>query len=555
MFEIPEDINALDADDLRSAIDDAVAEAADLPSDPAELTDDQAERLVALSEFVTAGRAEVTAREDAAAERAERIAAARSAITPVEEPAAEEEPTDEEGADGAKAEAKEVVVAAASAGVTSSGKAPRRQVVAKAAGASAQVTTEVETIRPTAVLTASADVPGFAAGSGLDDLDHVGKAMLSRMDALPKHRIGGKKGVQNRHSVAQIDLSAARTDGLTQTNFGRDDMALLNAARREARLPGGSLVAAGGWCAPSETLYDLCQIATTEGLIDLPSIQINRGGIRYTSGPNFNQIFEDVGFCLTEQEVIDGELKTCIEVDCPEFVEERMDACGLCIRAGILTNVGYPEYVRSYIENALIAHQHKMSKRAIDKILADSTPLDAAGAFPTTVDSLGELELVAQYQRQAWRMSYNESMEILLPFWYKTVVRADLARRGGVDLINVSDAQIDRYFADRMLHPQWLYNLFPLTQEGGEVSVPAQIEVPMYPAGTWIHGTTDVISLDAVYDSQSLLSNTYTALFAEEGWLLVPMCYESVKVTINTCATGQVGAADLTDCVFAAATS
>lgn len=552
MFEIPEDINALDADTLRNAIDEAVAEAADLPSDPAELTDEQAERLVALSEFVTAGRTEVTAREEAAAERAERISAARSAITPVAEPSTEDtDDEQEEDADGAKAETKEVVTAAAAAPA----KAPRRQVVAKAAGASAQVTTEVTEIRPTAVLTASADVPGFAAGSGLDDLDHVGKAMLSRMDALPKHRIGGKKGVQNRHSVAQIDLSAARTDGLTQANFGRDDMALLNAASKEARLPGGSLVAAGGWCAPSETLYDLCQIATTEGLIDLPSIQINRGGIRYTSGPNFAQIFEDVGFCLTEQEVIDGELKTCIEVDCPEFVEERMDACGLCIRAGILTNVGYPEYVRSYIENALIAHQHKMSKRAIDKILADSTPLDAAGAFPTTIDSLGELELVAQYQRQAWRMSYNESMEILLPFWYKTVVRADLARRGGVDLINVSDAQIERYFADRMLHPQWLYNLFPLVNEGGEVSLPQQIEVPMYPAGTWIHGTTDVISLDAVYDSQSLLSNTYTALFAEEGWLLVPMCYESVKVTINTCATGQVGAADLTDCVFTGTSS
>ena len=546
MFEIPEDINTLDADALREAIDQAVAEAADLPTDPAELDDDQAERLVALSEFVKAGRTEVTAREEAATARTARVEAARSALAPAEEePPAEDPPADEAAAEAEGS--KEVVTAAA--------KAPKRQVVARAAGAAITTSTEVETIRPSAVLTASADVPGFAAGSGLDDLDHVGKAMLSRMDALPKHRIGGQRGVQNRHAVAQIDLSTARTDGLTQLNYGRDDMALLNAARREARLPGGSLVAAGGWCAPSETLYDLCQIATTEGLIDLPSIQINRGGINYTSGPNFAQIFEDVGFCLTEQEVIDGELKTCIEVDCPEFIDVRMDACGLCIRAGILTNVGYPEYVRSYIENALIAHQHKMSKRAIDKILADSTPLDASGAFPTTIDSLGELEMVAQYQRQAWRMSYNESMEILLPFWYKTVVRADLARRGGVDLINVSDTQIERYFADRMLHPQWLYNLFPLTNEGGEVAPPATIEVPMYPAGTWIHGTTDVISLDAVYDSQSLLSNTYTALFAEEGWLLAQMCYESVKVTINTCATGQTGAADLTDCVFTPATS
>lgn len=543
MFVIPEDLTALDLAALREAIDAAVAEAAGIPEDP---TDEQTDRLVALSGFVSAGRERVIALEQEAAERADTIAAARATLqAPAEEPEAEtpEEPGEATGEviEGEIVEEQPVVAAG------------RRRSVAAAAGrATPPAPAPTRTV---ATLTASADVPGFATGSTLDDIDHVGRALVTKLEALPKHRLGGRTGTQTRHTVANIDLTGVRQDGLTQQAFGRDDLALLNAARKEARLPGGSLVAAGGWCAPSETLYDLCQIATTEGLIDLPEIQINRGGIRYTTGPDFASIYEDVGFCLTEQDVIDGELKTCIEVDCPEFVEVRLDACGLCIRAGILTNVGYPEYVRSYIENALIAHQHKMSKRAIDQILAESTPIDAAGAFATTVDSLAELELIAQYQRQAWRMSYNESMEILLPFWYKTVIRADLARRGGVDLINVSDAQIDAYFRDRMLAVQWLYNLFPLENNDGEVCVPATIEVPMYPAGTWIRGTTDVISLDGIYDSTNILSNTYTALFVEAGQLLVPMCYESVKVTLNTCATGQTGAADLVDCVFDACES
>jgi len=67
----------------------------------------------------------------------------------------------------------------------------------------------------------------------------------------------------------------------------------------------------------------------------------------------------------------------------------------------------------------------------------------------------------------------------------------------------------------------------------------------IYPAGTWVKGTTDVITLDAVYDSATLLTNEYTALFAEEGIALIQRCYDSYKVTVNTCTSGQTGAKDL----------
>jgi hypothetical protein len=410
----------------------------------------------------------------------------------------------------------------------------------------------VAVLEPKPSLTASADVPGFATGGELADLDEVGKAMVARMKGLPSQRLGGQRGVQNRYSVANINLGTVRTGELVQDKNG-DDQGLLARARNARRLSGGSLTAAGGWCAPSETLYDLCQIATTDGLLDLPTINVTRGGIRFTRGPGFDTIYNDpdLGWWLTEAEVIAGPgegevLKPCITVPCPDFEEVRLDAIGLCINVPLLTQAAYPELVRWTIENALIAHQHKVDAALIQQIVDGSTALDVNGTFDTTIDSLAQIEQAANYIRQSWRMSFSAELEMLLPIWYRTTMRMDLARRTGVDLINVSDAQLATYFSSRNISVQWLYNYQPLV--GTPVETPETVQAVIYPAGTWVKGTTDVINLDAVYDSTNLSLNQYTALFTEEGVLVANPCFDSYLLTLNTCASGRTGAADITDC-------
>jgi len=540
-FEIPEDLTALDDAALAEALSQALTEAAEFESiADADLDDEKFTRLLALADFATAAKDATAERAVAAGERAERAAAARAALAPpVLEDVVDAEIVEEEPAKEVEAP-KETVSAAAGR---------RVQVVARVAGKTT-APIDIAPARPTAVLTASADVPGFSTGGALSDLDQVGKAMTARMKGLPTSRLGGDDGVQMRYSVAQIDRAATRTDGLVQGR-SEDDQQLITSAAREARLPGGSLTAAGGWCAPSETLYDLCSIESTDGLLDLPSVTVNRGGIRYTKGPSFSDIYTQpgLGWILTEAQVIAGTpAKTCLEITCPPFVDVRLDAIGLCIKAPLLTQAAYPELVRRWIEGALIAHQHVVDANLIGRIVAGSTAINGPAGI-TSIDSLTELELVAAYERQSWRMSFNETLEVLAPYWYKTVIRADLSRRTGIDLINVSDSVIEGYFTARNLRVQWLYNYLPLVATAGVVTVPDTVDLVMYPAGAWVKGTTDVISLDAVYDSQNLLLNQYTALFVEEGVLVANTCFDSVKVTVNTCASGQTGAADLTDCL------
>src|SRR5690606_38095700 len=107
-----------------------------------------------------------------------------------------------------------------------------------------------------------------------------------------------------------------------------------------------SLVAAGGWCSPSETLYSVCEMETDSGLIDLPEVQAGRGGIRHSTGPNFSSIYttDGLGFTQTEAQAIANTEKTCVEVPCPSFTDVRLDLIGVCITAGILQNVAYPEF-------------------------------------------------------------------------------------------------------------------------------------------------------------------------------------------------------------------
>jgi hypothetical protein len=121
----------------------------------------------------------------------------------------------------------------------------------------------------------------------------------------------------------------------------------------------------------------------------------------------------------------------------------------------------------------------------------------------------------------------------------RPALRADLANRTGVDLVNVTDAMLDSFFTNRGLRVQWLYNYQPLdVTPGVATDYPDTLEMIMYPAGTFVMLTNDVIRLDAVYDSTGLSTNTYTALFAEEGIALANVCHDPRRISIDFAVTG-----------------
>lgn len=538
-FTLPEDIKALSAAEVRDLIAAARAEATEINAIADEdFSDENLADLEALVAFIAEAETVATEAEATAEDRAARVAAARAAATetPAEDP---EVPAEE------VVEEKEPAVVAAGA------PAVRKPVTSRAAAAAPKPTVEEEP-RPVAKITAAADLRAFSTGAAMADLDEVVQGAIERFEAMPKHKVGNSR---QRYGVASI--KKARTDGFSVENADyRTFQDLVQAASKESRLSGGSLTAAGGWCSPSETLYDLCTIESTDGLWDLPEVQASRGGLSFTKGPSFQDIYDLGGFLQTEAQAEAGTTKDCWDVECPPFQEVRLDAIGLCIRAGILTNSTYPELIRRYLEGAIIAQQHRVTADLITRAQTiTGAAVSVADVFQNAVSLLSALELVAEGERQRWRLPFSATLEVVLPRWVRAAIRADLANRTGVDLTNVTDQVIDAHFATRGLRVQFIYNYQPLTIRTGAgtsgspyVSVPATdypdtVEALMYPAGTFVKLTNDVINLDAVYDSTGLSTNTYTALFAEEGIALANTCFEARRVSIPFAVSGLTGAA------------
>lgn len=536
---------ALDAkiDETSKALDDALA--VENPTAEQYQAAKAAADLLESLESEKAARAEASEGMEALrARQAERAEAAQAEPEESAEPEAEAEETvevvvEETAEPEVEAAVEEPVAVAASAKVRTA-PSVRRAVAQNSERPAAPTKSPV-------VITASADVPGFAAGGGIEGLSGVAKAAMARARSFPTFSGGREGGGEDirRHSVAQFTREFPEELRAT----GKDDAAVIDYARSESRLPGGSLVAAGGWCAPSETIYDLCQPETTAGLLDLPEFQVTRGGIRHTKGIDFADVFAAVGNIYTEAQSIAGVTKTCYETDCPEFEEIRLDAVYTCIKVPLLQNAAYPELTENVMARAMIAHQHKVSASMITRIVtALGTALSPTGLGAVSTDTLEALELAANYRRQVYRMDFDAAMEGFAPFWLLGVLRADLSRRNGVDLLSVSDEQINGYLRDRGIALQFVYNWQPLADG---VAYPDTIDVTLYPAGSFSKGVEDVISLDAVYDAASLQENKYTGLFFEEGVLLADSCTTGNIVTLPICTAGRSGAADQT-CVVAA---
>ena len=527
-YEIAEDLSTYTAEELANKITEGIGLLDELLAIK-EPTPAEADAAEAIAAHVARAQTYVAEQEEATVSAAERMEALRTARTetPAEEEVVEEVvETPPDVVEGVVVEDDTPAAVAASA-VT---RVPARRAVAgtRPATPPASNTRQV-------TITAAADVKGFSTGTDIADLTEVGVAVLNRMKAFPGPA-GIEGGQLQRYGVAQFTKHFA--DGLTAD--GNNDYDVVMHAAKESRLSGGSLLASGGWCSPSETIYNLCDGETTEGILDLPTINVTRGGIRTTVGPQFSD-FYNAGFRQTEAQAIAATVKTCFTISCPPFTDTRLDAIGLCIKVGLLQNAAWPELTKRVVSGTLIAQQHKVAADLIAGIVAGSGAVTTADVGSVTGNLLNSAGLIATTIREEYRLGLNETLEVVLPEWVREAIRADLAMRNGIDRLAVSDAEIESFFTARKVRVQWVYNWQQLAD--GEEGYPATVKMLVYPAGTWVKGTTDVISLDAVYDAASLSTNDYTGLFVEEGILLTKTCFKSKVVTMNVSAAGLTGAA------------
>lgn len=389
-------------------------------------------------------------------------------------------------------------------------------------------------------------VPGYVAGDATS-LD-IAKA-LCRINTGARMR--GSANASGAYTLATLPRD------VPDTLLASNDQQLADAielATDETKLDGGSLTAAGGWCSPSEIVWDFLGTNEAADLLDLPEVGIARGGLRFPVEPEFSAIYDAFpGFDYTEAQLIAGEAnpafeKPCVEIPCGDHQEVRLDAVGLCITNGILSAKAWPERTKKYVDEIMKAHQHRMSARAIGKIVAGSTaiPVPSANLLGASAAFLNVLEMGAEDIRTRHRIPSTATVEGFTTTWAKPVIRACLAYQQGVDVKDVTDAQIESWLTTRRIKLQyvsdWQTSAAGLPGAAAPITGwPTTIKVALYPAGTWFRAVEPVIELNALYDKAQLQKNKFTELFTEDGMAVFRRATDSRVYTIPVTVAGHVG--------------
>jgi hypothetical protein len=416
---------------------------------------------------------------------------------------------------------------------------------------------KVHEARSEAVIVASADVPGFSQGGRLENIEALGKAMHSRARMLPISRTG------NPEAVPVASLQREFTYTLSKKSTPEDINAVLKAAADE-----DILVAAGGWCAPSEITYDFFNVVCEDGMIDLPTVGLNRGGVQYPTSPSFGDLASDAGivWTWTEEDDIDAVdsssvFKPCVRVECPTFVDRRADCDGFCVTAGNLIDYAYPELISNWLRLVMAIRARATNARIIDIMLNGGgsgdaiTPSIAVGHTgllgATTSALLSSLELSAVDYREKYSMCFDAILEVVLPRWANAVIRADLANRDGIDVFSVTDGMIADWFNIRGVRVQFVgdWQVRAAGDPGSATPAtdwPTTLDYMIYAPGTFIRGNSMSLDLGVMRDSVLNSTNDHTAAWAEDCYAILKPGHESRVVTVDICGSGEIGARSIT---------
>ena len=430
----------------------------------------------------------------------------------------------------------------------------------------------------TGTVTASVNVPGRAAGEPLSFDDMVAAFQKTAKQVRTTHDGSGHETVvatiENRYPHILDDRSSpAQVEALMRE--------LLTAENQQA------LVAGGGWCSPSENRYEFFNIVCSDGMVDLPTFGVSRGGLRFPVSPSIadavylitgtaagalaNQNLPPFGTTMssatvpwlwTETDdtatVTGNPNKPALRIPCPSFSEQRLECYGVTVTAGNLTDDAYPEATANTIRLVNAAHDHAINARYIAAMLAlSSSAITISGSAnrPVYNQVLSGLAMAATDYRMKFGMCLDDVLECVLPQWVPAWISADLAYRVyEAEFISQTRAQIEGYFRDRNIRVQWVNDWQvrggagqfgnPAALPGGAVTAwPTTVDAMLYAAGTFIRGNGLTLDLGVIRDSVLNAENDHTAVFTEECHLIARLGHESRRYTIAAAVNGAGTAA------------
>jgi hypothetical protein len=223
-----------------------------------------------------------------------------------------------------------------------------------------------------------------------------------------------------------------------------------------------ALVAAGGLCAPLQTLYDVDVVGSTARPFRdaLARFNVERGGITYRPNSSAAAAVYGAGVWTMNDDAADPVgSKGCYVVDCPDPQEAVVEAIYLCLEFSNVTSRFDPEVTAANVQLGSIAHARLAENRLLAKVAAGSKALSAPKVIGATRDILVNLDKAVAYYRNRHRIDEAVSLTFVLPGWVKSMMRADIARQMAAGdwmlALAVADAKIASWFSDRGVSIVW----------------------------------------------------------------------------------------------------
>ena len=420
------------------------------------------------------------------------------------------------------------------------------------APADRQPVLQVSEAAPVAI-TAGADIPGYTAGSTINDMYEVASAMEKRIHSL--RRVNGGDGEQ--HIVASVT-----------TQFPEDRILTTDAesnARKIAAVSGPeALVASGGHSAPFEVKYDIFSIGSTavRPLRDaLPRFQADRGGIRYIVPPTFANVTSNtttysdaVGIWTSANdsaETPSPAAKLSKTIAAASETTAQTDAVTLQLQFGNLMTRAYPELIARHNELALVQHAREAEENLVSKIASGSTAVTTTNLIGFGRDFLVQVRRASVAYRSRHRLDPKARLKAVIPFWVYEAMAADLTlSMPGDGTLSISESEINGYLANSNVDVvpvmdntgSSLANSFNMFQDAAALNeFPDTFRWFLFAEGTFLYLDGGTLDLGIIRDSTLVGTNDYK-MFVETFEGLAKVGIESLAITSTISINGAAAA-------------
>ncbi len=308
----------------------------------------------------------------------------------------------------------------------------------------------------------------------------------------------------------------------------------------------------GGICAPPTPFYDVPGFASRARPVRdaLPSFNATRGGV---SVPSVNTVDRgDAG--VTVIEVDEDEqggtfaTKACRDIECATWSDTFIGIISHCLTVGNLNARTWPEGVALENDNLMAGWAATAETRLLNRIKALSLNLSTAHVYNAVHDFVYGIARSKASLRYILRADLDTQFVAIIPEFVIELFQSDLAAQSSnEERYTAGRARIEGYLATQGVNVVWAKDVpTGVTAFADEVTgtavddFPDTIQYALFPAGTFLHLDGGSLELGLVRDSTLNEVNDYQ-LFGESFENVARIGPEQAArwITATVCPTGQ----------------